>query len=101
MGRPFALDPEIEGAVFGVLSLFVRKTPEYRAKRKEMAALHGLTERTIDNIVDRQYNRLLAMNGKGPRSSKRGPTTNPEGSVTDGSAKPKIPDASMTEHKEG
>ena len=78
MGRPFALDPEMEGAIFGVLTLFVPKTPAYRAKRKELAAAHGLTERTIDNIVDRQYARLLAMNGKGPRSSKQGATPNSE-----------------------
>lgn len=77
MGRPYALPPEVEGAIFGVLTLFTPKTREYRQKRRELADLHGVRERTIDNIVARRFARLT--NGKAPALASKGPVTNPEG----------------------
>lgn len=74
MGRPYALPPEVEGAIFGVLTLFTPKTREYRQKRRELADLHGVRERTIDNIVARRFAHIQA-NGKAPALASKGPQT--------------------------
>lgn len=50
-------------------------------------------------LIRATYYRL--KNENAPVSDNDGGSTNPEGSVTDGSAKPKIPDASMTEQPNG
>jgi transposase-like protein len=64
----------------------------------EIARRAGVTRQTLHNWAQE----ALGKKRKAPApDTSTGPTTNPEGSVTDGSAKPNVPDASTTKDTGG